>query len=79
VVLDRAAPRRLLHELDEPERVQLAHVVAHIAERGSDLLGQLARTGSALLQRVQYLDAQGVRERLDDARVRDVTSWLHAV
>jgi hypothetical protein len=79
VVLDRAAPRRLLDQLDQAERVQLAHVVADVAERRTDLVGQLAGTCGALLERMQDLDAQGVRERLDDARVRDVTSWLHAV
>src|SRR4051812_24897504 len=78
-MLDRAAPRRLLHELDQPERVQLAHVVADVAERRADLVSQLAGTCGALFESAENLHPQGVRERLDDAGVRDIRSGLHAL
>jgi hypothetical protein len=58
--------------------VELADVVAHVPQRGADLVGELTGAGHALLQRAKDVDAEGVRQRLDDAWVRDVRSGLHA-
>src|SRR4051794_36286341 len=78
-MLDRTAARGSLHELDQPESMQLAYVVADVAERCADLVGELAGTSGALLESAEYLHPQGVRERLNDAGVRDVRSGLHAL
>ena len=69
VVLDRATTRRALHELDQAEAGELAHVVADVAERRAELVGQLTGAGGALVERREDLDPQRVGQRLDDAGV----------
>jgi hypothetical protein len=65
VVLDRPAPRRRAHEADQPERLQLADVVADVAERHAQLGRELARARALVFEETQDLHAQWVGERLD--------------
>src|SRR3954454_21068606 len=69
VVLDRTASRRALDELDETKSCELADVVADVAERRLELVGELTGAGGALVERRQDLDPQRMRQRLDDAGI----------
>jgi hypothetical protein len=78
VVLDRPAPGRLLDELDQPELGERADVIAHGSQRRPQFVGQLARTGPALLEDPEQLRAKRVREGAHEVHVAEVGDSLLA-
>src|SRR4051794_6521785 len=66
VVLDRAAPWLGAYELDHVQIREEPHVVADVAQRLVQLVGELARTGDLLVEQRQHSHSQRVRERLHD-------------
>jgi hypothetical protein len=76
-MLDRAAPRRRAHEPDQAEGLQLADVVADVAQGHVKLGRELARARRLLFEKTQNLDAQRMREGLDYSLVGKVGKRLH--
>jgi len=68
-VLDCAPDLLLAYELEEAVPGELAHRDSDRAERGAKLLGELARAGGPVFKQAEDLDAQRVRECLDDCWV----------
>jgi hypothetical protein len=78
VVLDRTAHARLVHQLDEPELLEGAHVIGDRAEAGVEPTGQLVRRRLALVEHRQDADAQRMAHRLDVAGIVDVLDRCHS-
>src|SRR3954467_1632532 len=78
VVLDRAAPGLRAHQLDHVEVGQEAHVVADVAERLVELLGEFAGTGHLLVEQREHSDPERVREGLHDPLIDGRLLCRHA-
>src|SRR5262249_39584341 len=72
-----AAHPGLVDQLDEPELVQGAHVVGDGAEAGFEDLGELDRTGPALVEQREDAHPQRVAHRLDISGVLDAGDGPH--
>jgi hypothetical protein len=79
VMFDRAAPRRLLHELDQLQLAQDLDVVRDVGEWDVELAGQFLRAGFALLEYRQHPGAQWMGERLYERRVLEFLIERHGV
>jgi hypothetical protein len=62
---DRAAHVFLFHDLDQAQALELPHVVADVAERDVDLLGDFLRTGDPFGEDRQRLDSDRVAQGLE--------------
>jgi hypothetical protein len=77
-VLDRPASRLGARQLDQADPGEESHVVADVAQRGVDLVGDLAGARNTVLEEAQDLDAKRVGEALDKPRIVDLSDRLHA-
>ncbi len=75
VVLDRAAHRALVDELDQPEPLERAHVVGGRPQRRPEQLGELARARLALTQHREDAHPQRMAHRFHVARVVNALDW----
>src|SRR5262249_20811005 len=78
-VLQGAASRLRAHELDTVVVAQHANVVAHDAQRGAELQGEITRTGDALAEPLQNACAQRMSESLRDPGLRCLARWSRPI
>src|SRR4051812_7239607 len=78
VVLDRPAPGAPLHELDETEVGQRAHVIADVSERSVQLRREIAGARDPILEGAEDLYPKGMRQRLYEAWIAYVADRSHS-